>query len=105
MTFVNTKNLLKLLNELTSYGVGDMPVYIQIEDKVYPIRTTGCIMNFNGHNNAMIISASLKIGGEIPKDCITCRNNVYGECYHYEPVKDVSDNQCYCELENWKPIN
>ena len=103
MTFVKTKNLIHLIWNLTNYSkLGDIPVYVQVQDKIYPIRDISCLINLNNHDDAIVINISDICGGSIPKDCITCGNNVFGECYHYH--KDVLDNQCYCGKRHWKSL-
>lgn len=103
--FLKTKNLISLIWQLTNYPpYGDIPVYVQVQDKIYPIRSVDCLKNLNGDDNGLVINISNIAGGEIPKDCITCGNNVFGECYHYKPYKNVLENQLHCNGKHWKPI-
>ena len=103
--FLKTINLLRLIWQLTSYGeLGDMPVYIQVQNKIYPITNVSCLRNIDGNDNGLVINISSICGGKIPQDCITCNHNVFGECYYYTPHRNVLNNQLYCDGKYWKPI-
>ena len=103
--FLKTINLLRLIWQLTSYSkFGDIPVYIQVQNKIYPITDVSCLSNIDGNDNGLVINISSICGGEIPKDCITCNHNVFGKCYYYNPHKNVLNNQLYCDGEYWEPI-